>query len=130
MKKITQFFLASILASAFFMLPVQGDNIAYAQDCVKIKVDGKVVCVKGKRVKLSNKKGNAFVGGIVGGLAGSVVGNLLTRPNTTTVIVRDRGPDLEPWTPEWYDYCANTYRSFNPRTGYYWTYSGTKRFCR
>ena len=35
-----------------------------------------------------------------------------------------------PWTPEWYDYCMSKYRSFNPRTGYYRTYSGRLRFCR
>lgn len=37
---------------------------------------------------------------------------------------------LEPWTPEWYDYCGRKYRSFNPKTGYYTTYSGKKRFCQ
>lgn len=36
---------------------------------------------------------------------------------------------LEPWTPEWYDYCASRYRSFNARTGYFTTYSGRKKFC-
>ncbi len=36
----------------------------------------------------------------------------------------------EPWTPEWYDYCSARYRSFNPDTGYYRTYSGRYRFCR
>jgi len=35
-----------------------------------------------------------------------------------------------PWTPEWYDYCMSKYRSFDPETGYYRTYSGRLRFCR
>ncbi len=35
-----------------------------------------------------------------------------------------------PWTPAWYDYCMSKYRSFNPETGYYRTYSGRLRFCR
>ena len=35
-----------------------------------------------------------------------------------------------PWTPAWYDYCMRKYRSFNPETGYYRTYSGHYRFCR
>lgn len=34
------------------------------------------------------------------------------------------------WTRAWYRYCSNKYRSFNPRTGYFTTYSGRKRFCR
>lgn len=42
---------------------------------------------------------------------------------------RQRG-GLEPWSPEWYDYCEGKYRSFNPRTGYYTTYGGEQRFCR
>lgn len=36
----------------------------------------------------------------------------------------------EPWTRAWYNYCHQKYRSFNPRTGYFTTYSGQKRFCR
>ncbi|SNY94197.1 BA14K-like protein [Cohaesibacter sp. ES.047] len=35
-----------------------------------------------------------------------------------------------PWTRAWYRYCHSKYRSFNPRTGYFTTYSGHKRFCR
>ncbi len=34
------------------------------------------------------------------------------------------------WTPAWYRYCGNKYRSFNPNTGYYRPYSGGYRFCR
>ncbi len=37
---------------------------------------------------------------------------------------------LQPFTPAWYAYCAAKYRSFNPRTGTYTTYSGRQRFCR
>ncbi|WP_246479410.1 BA14K family protein [Kaustia mangrovi] len=36
----------------------------------------------------------------------------------------------EPWTRDWYAYCSSKYRSFEPDTGYYTTYSGYKRFCR
>nr|WP_321459884.1 BA14K family protein [uncultured Cohaesibacter sp.] len=35
-----------------------------------------------------------------------------------------------PWSRAWFDYCYSRYRSFDPRTGYYTTYSGYKRFCR
>ncbi len=34
------------------------------------------------------------------------------------------------WSPEWYNYCSSKYRSFNPNTGYYLSYSGRYRFCR
>lgn len=36
----------------------------------------------------------------------------------------------EPWSDEWYEYCATKYRSFNPDTGRYRTYSGKYRLCR
>lgn len=36
----------------------------------------------------------------------------------------------EPWSDEWYDYCASKYRSFNPQTGRYRTYSGQYKLCR
>ncbi len=34
------------------------------------------------------------------------------------------------WSPEWIAYCARKYKSFNPRTGTYRTYSGRVRTCR
>ena len=56
MNKILSFILASFLASSVLMLP-GGSGGAYASNhCVKIKVDGKVVCVKGKRVKKGNQQ--------------------------------------------------------------------------
>ncbi len=36
----------------------------------------------------------------------------------------------EPWSDEWYAYCREKYRSFDPDTGYYLAYSGRYRFCR
>ncbi len=36
----------------------------------------------------------------------------------------------EPWTPEWYQYCSAKYRSFNPQTGQYLTYSGAYKLCQ
>ena len=36
----------------------------------------------------------------------------------------------EPWSDEWYDYCASKYRSFNPDTGRYLAYSGKYKMCR
>lgn len=40
------------------------------------------------------------------------------------------GSRFHPWTPAWYRYCSNRYRSFNPNTGYFLSYSGEYRFCR
>ncbi len=35
-----------------------------------------------------------------------------------------------PWTRAWYRYCKARYRSFNPRTGYFFGYDGRYHFCR
>ncbi|MDQ6436710.1 BA14K family protein [Mesorhizobium sp. LHD-90] len=37
---------------------------------------------------------------------------------------------LEPWSPEWYDYCESRYRSFNARTGTFTGYDGQRYFCQ
>jgi hypothetical protein len=34
------------------------------------------------------------------------------------------------WSPEWYDYCGQRYRSFNARTGYFMGYDGQPHFCQ
>jgi BA14K-like protein len=34
------------------------------------------------------------------------------------------------WSPEWYTYCAQRYRSFNARTGYFTGYDGQPYFCQ
>jgi U5 snRNP spliceosome subunit len=39
------------------------------------------------------------------------------------------GGIIEPWTPEWYDYCAARYRSFSPSNGTYVGYDGRSHFC-
>jgi hypothetical protein len=35
-----------------------------------------------------------------------------------------------PWTPAWYAYCRNKYRSFDPRSGTFLGYDGHRHFCR
>ncbi|MEO1745817.1 MAG: BA14K family protein, partial [Pseudomonadota bacterium] len=36
---------------------------------------------------------------------------------------------LEPWTPGWYRWCDNRYRSFNAETGTFRGYDGRDHFC-
>lgn len=36
---------------------------------------------------------------------------------------------LRPWTPAWHRHCAAKYKSFNPKTGTYLTFSGHRKFC-
>lgn len=37
--------------------------------------------------------------------------------------------DFQPWSPSWYRWCAQRYRSFNPRTGTYRGFDGYDHFC-
>lgn len=46
-----------------------------------------------------------------------------------TVYLDDYAGNYEPWSSEWYDYCADRYRSFNPRTGTFRGYDGAEHFC-
>ncbi len=36
----------------------------------------------------------------------------------------------QPWTPEWYAYCSQRYRSFDPRSGTFQPYRGPRRLCQ
>jgi hypothetical protein len=36
----------------------------------------------------------------------------------------------DPFTDEWYDYCAERYRSFDPETGTFQPYEGPRKLCR
>jgi hypothetical protein len=67
--------------------------------------------------------------GLIGLGVGAAVGAALTAPAYAgpppgpyaPVAVR-YGPPA--WSPEWYTYCAQRYRSFNPHTGYFTGYDG------
>ncbi len=45
------------------------------------------------------------------------------------VYADDYGGSMEPWSPEWYDYCSDRYRSFNARNGTFIGYDGQQHFC-
>lgn len=77
--------------------------------------------------------------GVASGLvAGAVIGSALSQPRyyAPPPVYYNPAPApvvtyrATPWSPSWYQYCRSKYRSFNPQTGYYRTYSGNYRFCR
>lgn len=45
------------------------------------------------------------------------------------VYADDYGGSMEPWSPEWYEYCSNRYRSFSARSGTFTGYDGQEHFC-
>jgi hypothetical protein len=44
-------------------------------------------------------------------------------------VVVDSYGSLEPWSPSWYRYCSNRYRSFDSRSGTFIGYDGRSYFC-
>ena len=105
-----------------------------------------------------HRNGDAVVAGIVGLAAGALIVDALTRPSPRViyeeprvvyrsrpatvydypaaprryydpeVITYDEG--LEPWSRDWFRYCSDRYRSFNPETGTYRGYDGRNHFCQ
>ena len=95
-----------------------------------------------------HNRGNAVAAGIVGLATGAIIGSALSQPSRPQVIYQAPPPPpvayqpaapqyyapaprpvYQPWTQGWYQYCANQYRSFNPRTGTFRGYDGQDHFC-
>jgi BA14K-like protein len=70
--------------------------------------------------------------GLVGFGVGALVGSALTAPRVyagpPVYGAAAYGPPA--WSPAWYDYCAQRYPGFNPRTGYFVGADGYYYFCR
>jgi hypothetical protein len=49
-------------------------------------------------------------------------------PTPVPPLIRSGVP--HPYSAQWYAYCAQKYRSFEPGTGLYTTFSGDRRMCR
>ena len=87
--------------------------------------------------------GDAVAAGILGFAAGALLSGAFAGPryyrsydyyepapvyrSYRTAPVYYSRPD--PWTPEWYAYCSDRYRSFDGQTGYYLGYDGNYHFC-
>jgi hypothetical protein len=74
--------------------------------------------------------------GLIGLGVGAAVGAALTAPayvgppppGPYAPVADAYGPPA--WSQEWYTYCAQRYRSFNPHTGYFTGYDGQPYFCQ
>ena len=77
--------------------------------------------------------GSSWGAGLLGFGIGAIVGSALAPREVYVEEPAYYGPAAygpPPWTPEWYTYCAQRYRSFNARTGYFRGYDGVPYFCQ
>ena len=67
----------------------------------------------------------------MGGIIGGGIVNWFNRPAPTPpqVVVVQPQSSMEVGTVQWYSYCANKYKSFNPETGFFTGLDGKKHFC-
>jgi hypothetical protein len=80
---------------------------------------------KSMKFKRINPFVSGLAGGVVGGVASNVIGNFFFRRPPPAPVSRN----IDPWTAEWYRVCAETFESFNARTGYFVTRGGDLVFC-
>ncbi|MEP0233795.1 BA14K family protein [Roseibium sp.] len=92
--------------------------------------------------KHNNNAGAAVAAGIIGLAAGAIILGATSQrsyaapaqtyypPAPAPGRVHGAGYGLQPWSPAWYRYCSNKFRSFQPSTGTYTTYRGEQKFCQ
>jgi hypothetical protein len=81
------------------------------------------------------KDGSSFWAPVIGGLAGYVIGQGLRNqaappPPDDEKEVETQAIVLEPWTAQWYEYCATKFNTFDAKTGTYTDTAGQKKFCQ
>ncbi|MEO1066917.1 MAG: BA14K family protein [Pseudomonadota bacterium] len=81
-----------------------------------------------RRYKRHRGNGAAVAAGIIGLTAGAIIASQAHKSHRRNRVIRHSS--FEPFTPEWYAACARKYRSFNPETGRFLSYSGKYRLCR
>ncbi len=80
----------------------------------------------------NNNNGAAVAAGVIGGLAlGAAAASIAQQNSRPPAVYYAPGPaGPPPGSPEWYAYCSNRYRSFDPRTGTFMGYDGLRHACQ
>ena len=86
--------------------------------------------------------GDAVFAGVAGFAVGTLFGNATAQPRYYAPAPVYVAPppivyqpvavyyyEPEPWTPEWYAYCARKYQTFDPRSGTYLGFDGFRHLC-
>ncbi len=91
-----------------------------------------------------HSNGDAIAAGVLGLAGAAIIAGALSRPEPVyqepvydyyppapapRAIQYDYAGAYEPWSPGWYRYCENRYRTFRPDTGTFTGYDGAQHFC-
>ena len=129
----------TVLASLFLGATAFGGMSANAVPLSKMATSAQPEVVTGNLVQKTGKKTRNLLLGLG---AGALIGGAIVNNNNRAYnrgyndASRRAAPHrnyrgrYEPWTDAWYDDCFRRYRSFNPDTGYFLSYSGRYVFCR
>ncbi|AQX27611.1 MULTISPECIES: BA14K family protein [unclassified Bartonella] len=93
--------------------------------------------------RIDNNKGDTLAAGVLGLAVGTILGNVLKQPEQPQVIYQISPPNQviyqvqptvtyqppKPSNINWYQYCKQTYRSFNPKTGTFRGHDGLDHVC-
>ncbi|EXL04390.1 BA14K family protein [Aquamicrobium defluvii] len=137
-----RFFKASVLSAAVAATMLSALPAAEARDWRRHGYHGQNYHHHHKR-----SNGDAVAAGVIGLAAGALLGSALaSQPRyyepEPTYVIREPRPartyyrdnyyraTYEPWSPEWYRYCSDRYRSFDARTGTFLGYDGQRHFCQ
>ncbi|MBO6758612.1 MAG: BA14K family protein [Roseibium sp.] len=93
-----------------------------------------------RKHKNNDHLGPALAAGIIGLAAGAIILGSTSRPRYAAPPAHHHRPapypgrihgavTYQPWSPGWYRYCAQKFRSFDPASGTYMTYRGVRKFC-